>query len=310
MPRELCKAVLPTYTIEPPDVLVIEAVNLVPRAPYRLRSLDLVNIRVWGTLPDAPIEGAFAIGPGGVVNLGGRYGSVKISGLSIEEAQTAVGEHLRNHLREPVVSVTLAEMAAKQQVEGEHMVKPDGTVTLGAYGSVSVVGLSIAEAKATIEAHLAQFFDDPEVAVDVFAFNSKVFYIITQGAGLGDRVFRFPVTGNETVLDAIALVYGMEEVSSKRIWIARPQPGYADVHVLPVDWEAITAQASTGTNYQVLPGDRVFIAEDKLVALDTSIAKLIAPLERVFGFTLLGAGVATRLSGPVLRGGGSPRSTF
>jgi hypothetical protein len=56
---------------------------------------------------------------------------------------------------------------------------------------------------------------------------------------------------------------------------------------LPVDWVAITKGGSTVTNYQILPGDRVFIAEDELVSLNTFIDKLLSPAERVFGFTLL-----------------------
>ena len=99
-------------------------------------------------------------------------------------------------------------------------------------------------------------------------------------------------------------------MSSKRIWIARPTRESETVQILPVSWEAITAQASTSTNYQVLPGDRVFIAEDKLIAFDTNLAKLTAPLERIMGFTLLGTGTVTRLSGPVLQGGGNRRGTF
>ncbi len=58
-----------------------------------------------------------------------------------------------------------------------------------------------------------------------------------------------------------------------------------------------------------MPGDRVFIAEDKLVAWDTHIAKVVAPLERIMGFTLLGVGTATRLSGRVLTGGGNVRNS-
>jgi hypothetical protein len=69
-------------------------------------------------------------------------------------------------------------------------------VTLGSYGSVPVVGMTIAQAKEAVEKHLSQYFDYPEVAVDVYAYNSKVYYIVTQGAGLGDGVYRFPVTGN------------------------------------------------------------------------------------------------------------------
>ena len=310
MPRELSKVVLPEYTIEPPDILMIDAIHIVPRAPYRLRTLDVVQIQVWGTLPDAPIGGFFSVEPGGLVNLGAQYGSVKIAGLTVDEAKFAIEDHLRTHLREPFASVTLAEMAANQQIAGQHLVCPDGTVTLGSYGSVSVVGHSKAAAKAAIEAHLSTYLENPEVSVDVFAYNSKVYYIVTQGAGLGDAVYRLPITGNETVLDAISQINGLDPVSSKQIWIARPAPGSQTVQILPVDWEGITALASTGTNYQVMPGDRVFVAEDKLVALDMSIAKLTAPLERTMGFVLLGTGTATRLSGPVLRGGGNPRSMF
>ncbi|OHB73457.1 MAG: hypothetical protein A2V70_06815 [Planctomycetes bacterium RBG_13_63_9] len=310
MPRELSKTVLPRYTIEPPDILRIEAVHAVPRPPYRLRTRDALNIQAWGTLPDAPIQGVYPVEPGGVVNLGIRYGSVPVGGMTVDEARRAIEAHLRHYLKDFFVSVTLEQMAAMQQIAGEHLVGPDGTVTLGSYGSVSVVGQSIAGAKAAIEAHLSQYLENPEISVDVFAYNSKVYYIVTQGAGLGDGVFRFPVTGNETVLDAISQINGLEQVSSKRIWIARPTDVPGNVQVLPVSWNAITACGSAASNYQILPGDRVFIAEDKLVAMDTHIGKITAPFERIMGFMLLGTGTVTRHSGAVLRGGGNARGTF
>ena len=308
-PRELSKVILPTYRIEPPDILMIDAINVVPRSPYRLRTLDMLAIDVQGTLPEAPISGMYMIEPGGRVNLGFTYGAVNVAGKTAEEAKEAIEGHLVNYLTAPVVSVTLADMAAKQQIAGEHMVAPDGSVTLGSYGNVSVVGMTIAEAKAAIERHLSQFLEDPEMSVNVFAYNSKVYYVITQGAGMGDGVYRFPITGNETVLDAISQINGLDQVSSKKIWIARPSAQPCQVQVLPVSWEAITAQASVGTNYQVLPGDRVFIAEDKMVAFDTHIGKITAPLERIMGFSLLGVGTITRFSGSVLSGGGNPRGS-
>ena len=310
MPRELSKVVLPAYTIEPPDILLIDAVHIVPKHPYHLRTLDLLGVQVWGTLPDAPIGGTYPVEPGGLVKLGVRYGSVKVAGLTVEGAREAIEQHLRQYLREPYVSVTLADMAGRQQIMGEHLVGPDGTVTLGTYGSVSVVGMTIAQAKYAIEYHLSQYLDQPEVSVDVYAYNSKAYYVVTQGAGLGDRIYRFPITGNETVLDAISQINGLDQVSSKRIWIARPTREADNVQVLPVSWDAITAQASTNTNYQVLPGDRVFVAEDKMVALDTSLGKFIAPFERIMGFSMLGAGTVTRFSGPVLKGGGNRNASF
>ncbi|MCE5268555.1 MAG: polysaccharide biosynthesis/export family protein [Planctomycetaceae bacterium] len=310
VPRELSKVVLPTYVIEPPDVLMIDAIHVVPRAPYHLRTLDMLAIQVQGALPDAPISGIYSIEPGGLVKLGPRYGSVKVGGLTVDQAEEAITRHLRASLQAPIVSAELADTAAKQQIAGQHLVGPDGTVTLGSYGSVPVVGMTIADARRAIQQYLSQYLEDPEISLDVFAYNSKVYYLVVQGAGLGDGVYRFPVTGNETILDAISQVNGLQQVSSKRIWIARPTDQPGKVQVLPVKWEDITAQASACTNYQILPGDRVFIAEDKLIAFDTGLAKLTAPFERIMGFSLLGVGTVTRFSGPVLKGGGNPQGTF
>ena len=304
MPRELNKTTLPPYVIEPPDILIVEAVHLTPKAPYRFRSGDSVALKVIGTLPEAPIEGIFVVEPGGMINLGALYGAVPIAGISREEAEKAITEKLSMTLKQPEVTVTINSMAGLQAVAGEHLVGPDGTITLGTYGSVHVVGMTLADAKAAIEAHLSEFLDKPEVSVDVFAYNSKAYYIITAGAGLGDQVVKFPITGNETVLDALSNVQGMSEVSSKRIWVARPSSDPTQVQVLPVDWDAIAARGSHATNYQLMPGDRLFIAEDNLVAMDTQLAKLLAPAERILGFSLLGVNTVTRFSGPVLRGGG------
>jgi polysaccharide export outer membrane protein len=294
-PRELAKVMMPRYVIEPPDILTIDAIRSIPKSPYRLRATDLLNIRVQGALDEAPINGQYPVDLRGVVDLGPPYGPVEVGGLSVEQAGEAIQRHLQKILAQPVTSVSLAAFGGSQQIAGQHLVGPDGTVTLGSYGSVIVAGLTLADAKVAIERHLSQFLDSPEVSVDVFSYNSKVYYVITQGGGLGDQVVRVPVTGNETVLDAIAQVNGLQFVSSKRVWIARPVPGCSENIVMPVDWCAVTGRGSAATNYQIMAGDRVFIAEDHLVAFDTGLGKLLSPFERIFGFTLLGSGTVSNL---------------
>ncbi len=44
------------------------------------------------------------------------------------------------------------------------------------------------------------------------------------------------------------------------------------------------------TNYQILPGDRIYVKADDLITIDTFVAKVTAPLERIMGFVLLGNG--------------------
>ena len=56
-----------------------------------------------------------------------------------------------------------------------------------------------------------------------------------------------------------------------------------------VNWNAIVEGGSTRTNYQVLPGDRIFVKADSLITFDNRLAKLLSPVERILGVTLLGA---------------------
>jgi polysaccharide export outer membrane protein len=186
----------------------------------------------------------------------------------------------------------------KQPITGQFFVRPDGTVGLGVYGSVQVAGLTIDQAREAVRQHLLRQLElvdenDLLITVDVVGYNSAVYYVIIDGAGFGEQTFRFPVTGREFVLDALSQqpINGIPPVGSKRhIWVARRHPGTATgSQILPVDWEAITQCGDGRTNYQILPGDRIYVKAQHIIATDNAIAKILAPVERIFGITLLGA---------------------
>jgi polysaccharide export outer membrane protein len=290
LPVELNKASLPTYVIEPPDILLLDVIRVVPKPPYHIEPLDALFIRVPEALTAEPIQGIYVVEPEGTVALGASYGKVAVVGLTMDQAKAAIENHLRKLLKSPETFVAIAQSKGIQQIRGEHLVRPDGTISLGTYGGVYVTGMTIAQAKETVERHLSEFIVHPEVSVDILAYNSKVFYVITDGGGFGQQVIRLPATGNETVLDAIAQVNGLPAVASKNhIWIARPAPaGQSQDQVLPVDWNAITECGKTATNYQVFPGDRIYVKADALITLDTWLAKITNPINRLFGTILLG----------------------
>jgi polysaccharide export outer membrane protein len=192
----------------------------------------------------------------------------------------------------------------EQTISGEHLVRPDGSVDLGIYGSVIVAGMTLDQIKLAVAAQIHARFggkigDKPvtpedivkTLQVDVLAYNSKWYYIITDGGGYGEQVYRVAITGNETVLDAISQINGLPAVASKKkIWVARAQTNDgAHPRILPVDWRGITQCASANTNYQIFPGDRVYVNSDALIRTDSIIGKVLAPIERVFGATLLGS---------------------
>jgi polysaccharide export outer membrane protein len=297
LPRELRKTILPDYIIEPPDILLIDAVTVTPKPPYKIATGDVLVIQVPNAFPTDPISGLYPVDPDGTLNLGLSYGSVRVVGLSLDQARAAIEDFLKTRIKDVKAIVALGQSRALQQIRGQHLVTPDGKVRLGVYGSVPIVGLTIPQSKAAIEAHLANYLDKPEVSVDVIGYNSKIYYVVFDGGGNGQTVIRLPVTGNDTVLDAVAQIGGITPVSSKhRIWIARPSPEENGCdQVLPVDWVGIVTAGRVSTNYQLLPGDRLYVSANPLVTTDTYLGRLLAPVERIFGITLLGTGVYTSI---------------
>ncbi|WP_428307659.1 polysaccharide biosynthesis/export family protein [Lacipirellula sp.] len=296
VPRELEKVTLPRYVIEPPDILLVEGVKLVPKSPHRIETFDVLLIRVIGAFPEQPIDNTYNVDADGTVNLGPTYGRIAVVGQTIEEAEDEIRDQLSKVLTDVDVSVSLVASAGAQAITGQHLVAMDGRINLGTYGSVYVAGMTLEEARAAIELKLGERLEAPEVFVDVLAYNSKVYYIITQGAGLGDDVTRQPITGNETVIDAVAALGGISQVSSTKMWIARPAPnGVGCEQILPIQWNDIAQGASTATNYQLMPGDRLFIAQDRLTNFNTVVNKVLNPFERIFGFVSLGTSMLNRI---------------
>ena len=74
--KELAKVTLPPYVIEPPDILLIDALRVVPKPPFRIQSFDSLQIIVEGTLLEQPINGIYVVEPGGMLDLGPSYGKV------------------------------------------------------------------------------------------------------------------------------------------------------------------------------------------------------------------------------------------
>ncbi|MCS6864658.1 MAG: polysaccharide biosynthesis/export family protein [Gemmataceae bacterium] len=301
VPKELNKVSLPPYIVETPDILQIEAIRVIPLPPYRLEPLDVLYLSAENDFERARIAGLYPIEPDGTINLGPTYGgAVRVTDLTTEEAQKVIEEKVRQFAKNATVTVSLAQSRGVQQISGQHIVRSDGTVSLGAYGSVYVAGMSLPQVKQAIEAHLSQYLYRPEVAVDVYSYNSKFYYVITDFAGSGEQVTRLPHTGNETVLDAIALIGGLSAVSSKKIWIARPAPSECEQdQILPVDWCGITRRGQVKTNYQIMPYDRIYILSQPLTKFDTYMARVLSPVQRAFGVTLLGASTVN-----VIRDGG------
>ncbi|MBM3982127.1 MAG: hypothetical protein FJ304_18060 [Planctomycetes bacterium] len=160
-----------------------------------------------------------------------------------------------------------------QALSGTFLVRPDGTIGLGWWGTADVAGLTTEQAAGAIRKQLTKFAAANDAAalpagelvvtVDVATSNSKFYYVVTDFAGDGEQVARLPCFGNETVLDAVAQVGGAAEAAKRSVRVVRPRANGAGDEVLPVDWAAITQRGVTTTNYQIRTGDRVYVTASK-----------------------------------------------
>jgi polysaccharide biosynthesis/export protein len=214
-----------------------------------------------------------------------------------------------------LVIVEVLEALPGRPISGERLVRPDGKISMGFYGDVLVAGLTVQEAKEKIVLHLRKYLTDEilglieldpvtgvgkknekgelitvqpkdtdRVFIDVTAYNSKNYYVLGDVAAPG----RLPVTGNETVLDALQFAGGLTGTAApQNIRLVRPAPpGACCEQVLPVNIAAIMSGGDSTTNYQLMPGDRVIVYRDPIVRTTLFIDRLAAPFQTVLNSIL------------------------
>src|SRR6516165_8181668 len=222
---------------------------------YVVEPPDLIVVEVLDALPGRPISGERLVRPDGKISLG-FYGDVYVAGLTMPEVKEKIILHLRKYLTDVALGIVEVDGAT-----GEPKIDP-----------------------ATKKPKLIDPKDSDMVFVDVTAYNSKNYYV------LGDVLVtgKMPITGNETVLDAINYAGGLTPTAApQNIRLVRPAPpGACCEQILPVNLAAITSGGDPTTNYQIMPGDRIVVYRDPIVRLTVFIDRLAAPFQTVIGSML------------------------
>ncbi len=193
LPRELAKATLGEYLVEPGDVLVVEAND--PASMVRLPA-------------DQPVQ------PDGRIDLG-PYGRLQAAGKTVDQIEQEVRLLVANQ-RPPSASRSPDERG------GSH--PSDASPT--------------------------------DVSVRIVNRESKVFYVLGEVNAPG----AYPLAGRETVLDAILAAGGLTDRANQHdALLARPRWPGEPSQVLPICYRQIVQLGEPETNYQVLPGDRIYV---------------------------------------------------
>jgi protein involved in polysaccharide export with SLBB domain len=150
------------------------------------------------------------------------------------------------------------ELDAPLRLPPDQPVQPDGTIDLGVYGRPVAAGKTLAEVEALVRERVnAKEKKEIAITVRLLARPGEVFYVLGEVNAPGS----FPITGNDTVLSAITQAGGpTRKASYENIVLSRPTPPDGCRVVYPVCYTNIVQLGDTTTNYQLLPGDRIFVA--------------------------------------------------
>ena len=159
------------------------------------------------------------------------------------------------------------ELDSEIQIPGDQRVMADGSIDLGKYGRVLVAGLTLEMTENLIRRTIVDTDRDNQDAgerkKDRASVNVRLLEPVTRYYVLGEvhSPGSYPLTGNETVLDGILTAGGLTSSAAPcKILLARPTQPCSCRVTLPVCYREITQLGDTTTNYQLQPGDRIFVA--------------------------------------------------
>ncbi len=85
---------------------------------------------------------------------------------------------------------------------------------------------------------------------------SSIVYVLGEVNAPGS----YPLVGRETVLDSIIAAGGLtDRANEHKIILTRPASPHEPRKILPICYQQIVQLGDTSTNFQVQPGDRIYV---------------------------------------------------
>lgn len=147
------------------------------------------------------------------------------------------------------------------RLPADQQVMTDGSIDLGQFGRVVVAGMTLEQAETSIQRIIHQHVGQSKQVNLRLIQPIHRYYVIGEVNSPG----AYPMTGHETVLDAIMEAGGLTaRASACDLLLARPTAPRSCRVTLPVCYRAITQLGDTTTNYHLKPGDRIFVSRQSL----------------------------------------------
>ena len=236
LPTELAEQPLPECVISVGDTVLIEPVSF--ESTIRLAGDQIVK-------------------PNGMISLG-EFGEFSVVGKSIEqlklEIQALVDAQVRQRMEtERAVQIATNQQRAALRTETDNSV--DGAEELDE-DELESRRRAAPGAKHYMALEVRKSINQNRISVRLVNWASKRFYVLGEVNSPGF----YSYTGTEDVLFAITEAGGLtSKADPHQIILVRPTPCGSCKIVLKTCYNHIVQLGDTSTNYQILPGDRVFV---------------------------------------------------
>jgi polysaccharide export outer membrane protein len=133
-------------------------------------------------------------------------------------------------------------------------VRPDGHISLPLLNDIAVAGLTPEQARQRIATGAERYMEAPSVTVVVKQINSLKVYITGHVAKPG----AYPLTGDMTVMQLIAVAGGLQEFTSgKKILVMRTEHGRPVAYRF--NYQQVLDRKNLHQNLRLKPGDTVVV---------------------------------------------------
>jgi polysaccharide export outer membrane protein len=162
---------------------------------------------------------------------------------------------------EDVLTITSFD---QEDLSGKYPVDADGTFSFPLIGRVKAGGLTLRQLEAELKRLLKEgFFKDPQLAVAVETYKSQKVHIVGEVRNPGT----YPLTGDMSLIEAIARAGSTLPTASGEALIVRAKPGHSDGPAVPTgeDGEATTIDlkelqsGALSKNVLLRDGDTIFV---------------------------------------------------
>jgi len=131
-----------------------------------------------------------------------------------------------------------------------YSVRPDGKISMPLVGEIEAGGATPKELETKVVRALETVMNRPQVAVSVQEVRSKKYYV----QGQVNRAGQFPLISRLTVLEALGLSGGLQELANdKNIRIIRKG------QVIKFNYREVTRGKKMDQNIEVMPGDQIIV---------------------------------------------------